>query len=262
MSLQKYQHPFTFSMFLFTLKKIIGLLLTPLNVSLILLLLAIILFKYKPKLSRISLISGFVVLFLSSSVWFSKSVIHPYENQYSVFTQQTAPLDYIVVLGCGHVTNKERPILTQLKVCALQRILEAHRIYQMHPEAKIITTGYGGTDEYSSAYKLKEAAISLGIPKSIIITEERAKDTQEEAELIAHLLQNKTFALITNADHIPRAYRYFEQQNLYPIAAPTGYLNRGGEMSYHSFIPKPSALQMTTRAWYESLGSLVQWLKE
>jgi uncharacterized SAM-binding protein YcdF (DUF218 family) len=245
-------------MLLFTLKKFIGVLLTPLNITLILLLLAIILVNYNKKLSKLFLVSGFLVLFVSSTPFFSNPLIKPIEQSHSVFTQQKEPLDYIVVLGCSHVTNPELPVIAQLKVCSLQRLMEAHRIFQLHPEATLITSGYAHLDPVSNAQKVKQAAVSIGIPSEKIIIEERPRDTKEEAMFLSPLLKGKKFALVTNADHMPRAYRYFHQQTLSPIAAPAGFMYKGEPQDFRANLPRSSVLQQTTRALYETLGRIAQ----
>ena len=249
-------------MFLFSLKKLLGVLLTPLNITLILLLVAIILLKYKPKLSQKFLISGFVILFLSASPFFSNPLIKPIEQSYPVFTKQEIPLDFVVVLGCGHTTNDKMPILSQLQVCSLQRLLEGYRILQLHPEATLVTSGHAHNDPVSNAQKVKEAAISIGIPADKIIMEPRARDTKEEALFLSALLQNKQFALVTNADHMPRAFRYFNKDNMRPIAAPTGFSYKGDPQSFLTSLPKATTLQQTTRAFYETLGRIAQWINK
>ncbi len=46
----------------------------------------------------------------------------------------------------------------------------------------MILSGYEGDDKIQHALVLKDVAISLGVPKEDIITQEEAKDTAEEAE--------------------------------------------------------------------------------
>ncbi len=246
---------------LFFIKKLLGILLMPINIVLILLFIAIVLFKYHQKLSRGFLILGFMVLLITSTPFISDNFIKPIESQYRTFNKQDATLDYIVILGCGHTTNNKLPALTQLQTCSLQRLIEAFRIFQLHPEATIITSGYGGGDVESNAVKVKDAAISLGIPEAKIITQSSPKDTEEEAILIAPLLINKKFALVTNANHMPRAAQYFINQNTAPIPAPTGYFYKGSNDNFLEELPRSTALNQTSVAWYEKLGQFVQWLK-
>jgi len=251
---------------LFFIKKLLGILLMPINIIIILLFAAIILSashqKLPQKLSKGLLISGFALLLISSLPSVSNYFIKPLETQYKVFKQQPKPLDYIVVLGCGHVSNDTLPVIAQLYTCSLQRLLEAFRLFQLHPEAIIITSGYGGSDKEPNAIKMKKAAIALGIPHEKIRTEPNPKDTAEEALLIAPLLLNKNFALVTNANHMPRAMQYFIQQKTNPIAAPTGFLYQNESNSFLESLPRVSALKQTTTFWYETLGRFVQWLKD
>lgn len=246
---------------LFFFKKLLGILLMPINIVLILLFIAILLFKYHQKISRGVLIVGFMVLLISSTPFISDSFIKPIESQFPPFNKKDEALDYIVILGCGHKTNKELPALSQLQICSLQRLIEGFRIFQLHPEATIITSGYGGGDVESNADKVKHAAMSLGIPKAKIITQPSPKDTEEEAILMAPLLINKKFALVTNANHMPRAVKYFIAQNTLPIPAPTGYFYKAKSNDFLANLPKVSALNQTSVAWYERLGQFVQWLK-
>jgi len=255
---------------LFFIKKLLGSLLMPLSIVLILLLISIVcaLIHHKKKspitqqLSLGSLVAGFVILFLSSTPFFSNQLAKPFEYQYQTFTKQEEPLSYIVILGCGHTTNDALPVISQLQICSLQRLIEGFRIYELHPEATIITSGYGASDIETNAVKVKRAAISLGIPANNIITYPTPKDTQEEAELIAPLLKGKAFALVTNASHMPRASQYFIQQRVNPIPAPTGFLMKGESTSLLGNMPKASTLRQTTIVWHEVLGRFVQWLKE
>lgn len=246
---------------LFFIKKLLGILLMPINIVLVLLFIAILLFKYHQKLSRGFLILGFMVLFIASTPYISDNFIKPIESQYKTFNKQDVALDYIVILGCGHRTNNELPALSQLQICSLQRLVEGFRIFQLHPEATIITSGYGGGDVESNAEKVKLSAMSLGIPEANIITQPSPKDTEEEAILIAPLLINKKFALVTNANHMPRAVKYFIAQNTSPIPAPTGYFYKASNYNVLDNLPKATALNQTSVAWYEKLGQFVQWLK-
>lgn len=248
-------------MTLFYLKKMIGVLVMPINIVLICLLLSIVLINYRKKLSLGFLIVGFCLLLVTSFPYFSGSFIRPIESQYSPFTKQVEPMSYIVVLGCSHTSYIKLPALSQLKACSLQRLVEAIRIFELHPEATIITSGFEGSDIVANAIKVKQAAISLGVPENKIITKPLSKDTEEEAKTISPLLHNKTFALVTNASHMPRAMQYFKHEHTQPIPAPTGFLFKGHGNGLLENLPNATALQRSSVAWYEVLGQFVQWLK-
>lgn len=248
---------------LFLLKKVITVFIMPLNIVLLLLILALISYNKKPKLSIRSLLLATVILFTSSFPPFSDTMMTGIENNYTPYVKTNLNVDYIVVLGCRHYTNHELPVTDQLATCSLQRMVEALRIFNLHPEARIITSGYGGDNQVSNAETVKEALILLGVPEQKIITENYPQDTQEEAELISPRVQGTRVVLITNADHMPRSINYFEEQGVFPIAAPTGHWvkNPDADKGWAYYFPSSYKLRQTTIAWYESLGLAVQWLK-
>lgn len=235
----------------------------PLNIVFILLFLALIFYKKKPSFSFKCLTAGTLILFVSSMSPFSDLIMAPIENNYPVFNQPNKSINYIVILGCGHTTDNNLPEISQLKTCSLQRLAEAFRIYRLHPEATLITSGHAYTDIMSNAEKVKLAAISFGIPINKIIVENYPKDTEEEAQLIAPRVKGTNFALVTNANHMPRSMKYFQEQGVEPIAAPTGYWvkDKNGDKYWAYYLPNVKALEQTTTAWYETLGLVVQWLK-
>lgn len=248
---------------LFLLKKIISALIMPLSLVLISLVFAIIFYRNKPQFSFKCLMFGTALLLLSSFAPFSDWVMKPFESQYPVFSRSDKPLDYIIVLGCGHTSDVNLPATSQLYACSLERLVEALRIYRLHPEATVITSGSAQGDPFPNSVKVKEAAISLGIPAEKIITENFPKDTEEEAQLIAPRIAKTNSALITNADHIPRSIKYFQKYGANPIAAPTSHWvkDSGKDKNWGYYVPNGSKLQQTTYAWYEALGQTVQYLK-
>ncbi|PKH88017.1 ElyC/SanA/YdcF family protein [Colwellia sp. Bg11-28] len=248
---------------LFLLKKIITVLIMPINIVLLLLIFALIVHRKKPKQSIKSLSAAIVILLISAFAPFSNTVMTAIENDYPPYVKTNVSIDYIVVLGCGHNTNAELPVTSQLANCSLQRMVEALRIYQLHPEARIITSGYGGHNPVSNAETVKQSLVLLGVPAQKIITENFPKDTEEEAQLIAPRVQGTQVILVTNADHMPRSINYFQAEGIYPIAAPTGYWvkNPDSSKNWAHYMPSSKKLEQTTIAWYESLGLIVQWFK-
>jgi len=248
---------------LFLLKKIITVLIMPINIVLLLLIFALVVHGKKPKKSIKSILAALVILFISAFPPFSDTVMTAIENDYPPYVKSNVPIDYIVVLGCGHNTNTELPVTSQLKTCSLQRMVEALRIYQIHPEARIITSGYAGHNSVSNAETVKQSLVLLGVPAQKIITENFPKDTEEEAELIAPRVQGTQIILVTNADHMPRSMEYFHEEGIDAIAAPTGYWVRSPQSSksWPHYMPSSKKLEQSTIAWYESLGMIVQWFK-
>lgn len=248
---------------LFLLKKVIGVLIMPFSIIIILLLLSLLSFNRSPKFSFRCFAGSFILLLVLSFGPVADRLISPIEQQYPAFTKSKTPVDYIIILGCGHSSNDKLPALSQLKHCSLERLVEAVRIYQLYPNAQIIASGYSGADQRSNAEVVKEAAISLGVPRERILTEPYPLDTEEEAILIAPRIKGSNAILVTSASHMPRAMKFFNQQGSVPIAAPAGFnvKNIASEKGWGYWIPSVTNLQKSTTAWYESVGQLWQWLK-
>lgn len=248
---------------LFLLKKIISTVVMPINLVLILLILSAFYFRKRPSKSFKCLIGALLLLIVSSMPIISDQFMVSIENDYPAFTRVSKPVDYIIVLGGWHINNDALPVTSQLSIDSLQRLVEVLRIYKLHPEAKIITSGHHKVDKVSNAQKMKQALMLLGVPDQKIITENFPKDTEEEAQLISPRVQGSNVVLVTNADHMPRAMKYFQTQGIEPIAAPTGFWvkNINSQKDWNYYIPSSKKLQQTTTAWYESLGLFVQWLK-
>jgi len=180
------------------------------------------------------------------------------EDNYEAFTRSNKPVDYIIVLGGWATKNDALPATSLLGIISLQRLVEVIRIYKLHPEAKIVTSGH-----QTNVQKMKQSLMLLGIPEQKIITVNFPKDTEEEAQLISPRVLGSNVILVTNADHMPRAMKYFQTQGVYPIAAPTGHWvkNINSPKNWSYYMPSSKKLQQTTIAWYESLGRITQWLK-
>lgn len=226
----------------------------PLSIGLILFFLGIIFLLSKNyKKAKFFLITSFIWILLISYSPFSNYLIQPLENQYKSYLEVDSKIPYILVLGSGHVTNDNLSKISQLSNSALMRLNEGLRIYEKLDNAKLILSGYAGDDvKTPHALISKAAAISLGIPSSNIITQEKAKDTAEEAEYVKKTVGKKQFILITSAFHMPRAMKIFQSAGLEPIAAPTDFLSK----KEGNYLQEPNAkeIRKTEVAMHEYIG--------
>lgn len=246
-------------MLAFAIKKWIGAFLQPLPLITAFMLIALLLHLRGHRRSGISMqLMALMCLLVVATPPASTYFIKQTETDYPPFTESMM-VDYIVVLGCGHHNNSNRSITSQLHSCSLYRTTEGVRIYNENPNSTLVFSGYGGSELKSNAQTNKEMALALGVPESHILIEPRARDTKEEAMLLAPMLKNKQFALVTSASHMPRAVEYFRQQRLYPLPAPTGHLYRDNEnLPARAYLPNSSALHNTEVSVYEQLGKLWQ----
>jgi uncharacterized SAM-binding protein YcdF (DUF218 family) len=248
----------------FVIKKIISALIMPLSLVLLLLIIGLITHHKRPKFSVKCLAASTLVLFLSCFAPLADLLMKPLEHSYPAFTESKQKIDYIVMLGCYQVTDDSLPATSQLGACSLQRLVEGLRIYQQHPEAMLLMSGAAFSNSRSNAQTMKLAAISLGVAEHKILTEDFPKDTEQEAQLIAARIAGSHSVLITNADHMLRAMKYFQQYGAQPVAAPVYTWVKDNNLAkpWQYFVPTARKLEQTTTAWYEGLGLVVQWLKK
>lgn len=243
-------------MFGFYLKKVIGMLLLPIPQTLVLLVLGVILWQRKPRLGRGLIIAAGVLLAVTSWHPVSDELIRPFEEHYPQF-ELSQPVDAVVVLGGCHNTDETMPIAAQLCSSSLFRLIEGLRILQANPQAKLLISGYAGTDVRPHALVMREVALSMGVAATRILAYPEPRDTQEEAQAMRQELSGKTFALVSENSHLPRAMKFFEQQQLSPIAAPALKMSAN---SSDWRVGAYAALK-SERAAYEFWGSLWQWFK-
>lgn len=247
----------------FTFKKLVGLAFMPLPVAIAALVLGITaLLLNRQRLGLLCCTAPTLLLFLASTPFVADPALRSIERQYHQF-DMSQPVDYIVILGCGHVNDGQIPISAQIKACSLYRIVEALRIFQQNPKATLITSGNTGAQPFSNAEMNRRLLRELGVADAQIIGVELSKDTEEEARNLARLLGSARFALVTSASHMPRAMGLFEAQGLTPLPAPTEHLVRESqETTLLGYIPSSRHLQKAERWWYETLGATWLWLKD
>lgn len=250
---------------MFELKKVVSSLLMPLPALLIigLLGLMLIMFTRKQKTGCFVVLFSFIGIFLIAFQPVSSRLLMPLERQYSAFFPVDEPIDYVMVLGSGHVVDDKIPPTSELSRTGLMRLSEGIRILRIYPGAKLILSGYAAGSEVSNARMMAKVALALGVSKSDIILLETAKDTWEEARQAAAFVTNKKLVVVTSASHMKRALNEFHSAGLKPYAAPTNYLAHDNVTQFWSkYTPKAVYLEQTERYWHETLGRIWQTLRD
>lgn len=249
---------------LFTLKKVIGGLLLPLPVLLLLMAVGILLlwFSRWQKSGKTLISTAWLLLVLLGLQPVADSLLRPLENRWPTWKNQH-PVDYVVVLGGGYTWNPEWAPSSNMLNNSLPRLTEGIRIWQANPGAKMIFTGAAAkTNPVSTAEVGSRVAQSLGVPAEAIITLNKPRDTEEEAQEVAKIIGNKPFALVTSASHLPRAMVFFQRQGLNPWPAPANQMAIDSPISpWDKFTPSALWLGHSERAVYEWIGRLWQAIK-
>ncbi|KFX07148.1 hypothetical protein KP22_03395 [Pectobacterium betavasculorum] len=253
---------------LFTLKKFVGGLLQPLPLLLLLMGVGLLLLwcTQRQRSGKTLILASWLMLILLSLQPVADRLLLPLESQYPTWQQtpQASKIDYIVVLGGGYTFNAEWAPSSNLISNSLPRVTEGIRLYHANPGSTLIFTGGAAQgNPVSSAKTAALVAESLGIPRQDIVILDTPRDTEEEAAETAKIVGDRPFLLVTSANHLPRAIRFFQAQGLTPIPAPANQMAITSALNpWEKVFPSAYYLSHSERAWYETLGRLWQLLKE
>jgi len=249
---------------LFILKKVIGGLILPLPALLLIMALGILLlwFSRWQKSGKTLITTGWLLLLLLSLQPVADRLLSPLENHWPTWQNQH-PVDYVVVLGGGYTWNPDWAPSSNMINNSLPRLTEGVRIWRANPGAKMIFTGAAApTNPVSTAEVGSRVAQSLGVPADAIMTLDKPRDTEEEAQEVAKVTGNKPFVLVTSASHLPRAMVFFQRQGLHPWPAPANQMAIASPINYwDKATPSALWLEHSERAAYEWIGQLWQKIK-
>ncbi|MBT3881311.1 MAG: envelope biogenesis factor ElyC [Candidatus Scalindua sp.] len=257
---------------MFILKKIISSFLYPFPISLLLSFLGLYLlwFTTKQRAGKILVSVGLVILTLFSYGIIVNKLLRPLERQYDKFEiknpstvskeEDESTIKFVVVLGGGHCSDPELPLISQIGRSALVRLIEGIRIYRKYPGAKLLLSGSGGNDPFSNAEMMARVAREIGVSEGDIILESKSQDTKDEALFIKPIVGNEPFVLVTTASHIPRSMALFKKLGMNPIPSPVGHSVSGNQgLSFYSFIPNAGNHGKAELVIHEYLG--MTWAK-
>lgn len=246
---------------LFVAKKVLSGLLNPLNTTLLLLFVGVVLWRRRPQKR-----TGFILVLLAGCYLLVSSLsVTSYGLMSSVEALAGPPADpaelsrqgveFIVVLGGGIRPGKVNP--AGVASCdSLERLVEAVRLWRQIPRSKLVLSG--GTysrQVITTGEAMAQVAQELGVPRDAMILETDSWDTQDEAILLKPLLGPKPFVLVTSASHMNRCLMTFRRLGMNPLAAPADFTAKEFALDFGSFIPAPYNLLLTQKALHELLGT-------
>jgi uncharacterized SAM-binding protein YcdF (DUF218 family) len=212
---------------------------------------------------------GACLLVLLSNRAVSHMLLRPLEARFDPIPEialggnapgQVADCRYVVVLGSGSSLIPGAPSTGRLTDSGLERIVEAVRLLNALPGARLVVSGPAESGRASHATVLSQAAQSLGIAASRITLVETARDTEDEAGAVFRLSGASRVALVTSAWHMPRAARLFRSAGVRFVACPTDFSAReGAKAGWGSLVCDSESLEASTLAVHEWLGLL--WLQ-
>jgi uncharacterized SAM-binding protein YcdF (DUF218 family) len=234
-----------------------------LNIVLVLLASALVVKLFKrPRLAVMMLAFAFVIFVLTSTAYLPHYLVSRVESQYlplDVAQYSSGAEEVLIhVLGGGYDYDERLPAHEQLSHISLGRLIEGLRISKQIENSKLIFSGWRVSGSESMALVMMRAAVSLGVDRGRIELLQDAKDTKEEVQ---HLVEKHgtdvNLILVTDAVHMPRAMKFYEEKGLKPHAAPTNYLVLQNENPYKfKWIPSADNILLMDRIVREFLGML------
>ena len=109
---------------------------------------------------------------------------------------------------------------------------------------------------YAESLGMRQFMLDLGVPAAALLSEERSRNTQENAEMSARLLRERGIEkvlLVTSALHMRRAVHLFMQQGLlvHPVATDHEV---GSPKARMNWLPDANALDGSARAFKEMVA--------
>jgi uncharacterized SAM-binding protein YcdF (DUF218 family) len=200
----------------FVLSKLVWALLSPLSLLFLALLLALLLQRRRPALSRGLLALGLLFIAALGLTPLAHWAVLPLQQRFPIPAQLPARVDGIVVLGGAISPQNDQPGQTALNPPA-ERVTNFVILAQRYPDARLVYSGGSGEvrdqsmREADAAKPLLEA---LGIAPQRMIYERDSRNTWENAlysKKLADPKPGETWLLITSAWHMPRAVGCFRR---------------------------------------------------
>ena len=242
---------------LFLLKKIISALILPPTSLVLLAFLGLWLSRKHPKTGRSLATLSLVTLLILSLPVTGNALLQSLETEPPISAAQLKEVQAIVILGGGK--NNAAPEFNNLDTVnrwTLQR-LRYGAFLQEQTGKPILVTGGGLFGEKPEADAMAET-LQRDFHAKTIWVEDQSKDTAENAAFSATILKERgiqRIVLISQAWHLPRAIKLFEQEGLTVYSAPTGYTHEDNE-PFIRWLPKASALDKSAIALREYLGRI------
>ncbi|WP_350431261.1 ElyC/SanA/YdcF family protein [Shewanella sp. H8] len=245
---------------MFWLKKVLSQLVMPIPFSIMLLIIAAILWRTQRvtllRFGRVALVIAILALVLTSQSQVSYFLADSLESQYQVNHQPITGRCVVMVLGSGNLELSGHTAVQQLSSTALARLSEGIRQYGLGQHCTLVVSGWsGGNQPTAHATMMAQAAQELGIPKASILVFNQPKDTIEEAYALKSMIGYKPFRLVTSATHMPRSMRIFTSLGMQPQAAPSDFIASRG----YWWRLNADQLLTSQRAIHEYVGIL--WLQ-
>lgn len=231
----------------------------------VLLLLGLLLERWKRRLGRAYLWCLLVVVYLSTTPFVAGELMAPLQPYAAVDPRHPeADIEAIVVLGAGvYAAAPEYPSAGTeddagftAGPLTLQRLQYSAFLAKVMGQPILVSGGPSGTAPAITVAEAMRRTLQRDFGVEAAWVEQGSRSTLANAQLSATQLRAagvRKFYLVTHAWHMPRAMAAFEDLDVEAVPAPTRFVSRS-ELSWRDFLPSARAFCTTYYAVHEWLG--------
>lgn len=204
----------------------------PLALVLILSLLALVVWRRRPRVARLSVGTGAVLLALTGWLPLSDAALRPLEDLHAVPKGDLSKFAGVVVLG-GAIRAEDGRGHGQLPLGESgERIVEALKLLHQYPSFRLVFTGGDAsvTDDGSvEADQARAFFEAMGVSARRATFERKSRNTRENATMTREMLgadSTLPWLLVTSASHMRRAHETFRNAGLNVTPYPVDFQSR------------------------------------
>ena len=245
------------------LKFIVLQLISPLNLSLLCLLLSSFTFYFnKPQLSKVLRYFALGWILLCLQPYFGNLLMYSLENNIKPDIHKIEKPDFIFVLACYYDTEGNVSEISRWSECSLQRNTEAARLHYASGSPIIVSGGnFLKNEEVNYTTQSIDFFQSLGIEKSLLIGTYKGTTTQQEIDSAMSLMSDKSIWVVSSSSHIGRLKMKMADVSDSVIFFPTHYRSNNS-LDFVITLPSQTALESTRTAFYEYLSHIKHYLSK
>ena len=253
----------------FMLSTLLPLVVYPLTLCLGFSILGLVLMLFRRRtVGAVLVLCGFSILFIAALPMTGNWLYGSLERQFATQPIDQFPKADVIVL-LGGVLRLPLPPRTDFELTGTSnRIRYAALLYRAGRAQRILVSGGNVFDQNGvrgEAFYVKSFLSELGVPAEVVLTEERSRNTYQNAVETSRILVTEgwhSLLLVTSASHMPRAHAVFQSRGLEVIAAPTDFqVAAYSQPAILDWIPTAGGLGRTTAALHEYLGMWVYRLR-
>ena len=222
---------------------IVSFFLSPFN-WLVVLLIVGVLFKTRSR-RKACFISALLIFLVFGNSWLLNVYARNWQPAPAVLQQGTS---YSCGIVAGGFASPDASAHGYFNLAA-DRFIEIMKLYKTGKIQNILISGGNGKPDAQSFREgvwVKGQLVQMGIPDSVVFTEDRSGNTAENALNTKHVLDSiqlkPPYLLVTSAYHMPRASLIFKKAGMDVVPFPCNYTDGRGGTEFGDFIPRPSVL--------------------